>query len=403
MIGCNGVDNAIQISSAPLTTTVGALPNSDIPLHVFTHRGYMFYVTKDKAYFSNIRDPLTIGTNNYVQPGSKQGGNMVCGVNYAGKVFLFRRNGIYAVEFQPTATDSTGTLFPFVTAPEPAVPDVGTQSKQAILKFTTPATHKTPGQELVFFIDQFGVPRLFDGSTTLSIGSSILTSRDSTITSLNNTDRTRLPYVWAVNDAANNLIYVFMSSTGQTKNDLCWVLDYNTSFAWSRDSFYDQFNCGAIFETTTGVFAPYFGNYTGQVMQMNSGQTDNGIAISSYARTGDLWKESPIIRGKWVYNEIRGTTGSDTQSLNVDYYQDGDDSSSASGTITLFKQGQSDWDSVNWDAFNWVYSGLTTKSSEVNLECKTIGVRFSNTTSGNTATVEGFSLTFLPEGLKQEN
>lgn len=402
VVGCNSVDNAFQVNSGLSATTVGALPGSVIPRAVYEHRGYMWYITDDQAFFSDLNTPATVGTNNYIRPGGKNGGNLVGGVDYQGKNFIFKRHGIYAVEFSPTQVDSSGTLFPFIENANPIVPGVGTQSHRTIIKFTTPDTHKNPGQEIVFFVDQFGFPRLFDGSSSITVGTSISKSRDTNIVSLNNCDRTRTPYLWALNDAVNNRIYCFMSSTGQTKHDICWVLDYTTGFAWSRDSYADTFNCGAIFENLSGVFAPYFGNYVGQVFAMNSGQTDNGTAISSYARTGDLFIPKVAVQSKWLYNEIRGTTGSDTQPVSIDYYVDGEDTASVSQTSILFKQGQSTWDDVTWDDFSWVYSGLTTKSSEVNLENKTLSIKFSNTTSGNTATIEGFTLFAVPEGWKQE-
>lgn len=404
VIAVNGVDTALQINSS-LTATTVALPGSLIPLACFSHRGYMFYITSDKAYFSDKNDPTTVGTNNFVQPGSKIGGNMVGGIDFNGKVYLWRRRGIYATEFQPTATDTTGTLFPFVANPTPIVAGVGTQSHRSIVRFTTPSTHKIPGQELVFFVDQCGVPRLFDGNGSISIGSAIHTSRDTNITSLDNMDKTRLPYVWALNDSANNLIYCFMSSTDQTKHDTCWVLDYNTNFAWSRDSYANTFNAGAVLEATNGVFTPYFGDYTGQVYRMNSGQTDNGTAITSYARTGDLYIQSPAFRSSWLYNELRGTTGSETQAVHVDYFQDGEDTPSSSADIILFKQGQALWDAATslWDSMAWIYSGLTTKSSEINLEAKTLSIQYSNSISGNTGTIEGSTIFARPEGWKQED
>lgn len=403
VIGVNGVNNAFQVNSSLSASTVGALPGSAIPTYVYEHRGYMFYVTNDALFFSDLNTPATVQTNNFVRVGGKNGGQHVGGVDYQGTNFVFKRHGIYGVEFQPTRVNSAGDLFPFIENANPIVPGVGTQSARSIVKFTTPSTHKTPGQELVFFVDQFGVPRLFDGSTTLAIGTSILTSRDTFITSLGNASKSRLSYVWCLNDPTNNLIYCFMNGDNGTTHNLCWVLDYTSEFAWSRDSYYDAFNCGALFETTTGSFVPYFGNYTGQVFQMNSGQTDNGIAISSYARTGDLYLKSPAIRSKWLYNEIRGVAGSDDQTVLIDYYVDGEDSSSASSSVILYKQNQSNWDEVNWDEFNWAYLGLTTKSSEINLEAKTLSVKFSNSTSGNTASIEGFTLFVIPEGWKQED
>lgn len=403
VIGVNGSDNAVQISSALSATTVGALPGSVIPTYVYQHRGYMFYVTSDQLFFSDLNTPATVGANNYIRPGGKTGGAIIGGVDYQGSNFVFKRNGIHQIEFQPTRVNTSGDLFPFIENPNPIVPGVGTQSARSIVKFTTPSTHKTPGQELVFFVDQFGVPRLFDGSTSISIGTPILSSRDENITSLANTNKARLAYVWCVNDAANNLIYCFMNASGATQHNVCWVLDYTTSFAWTRDSYGDNFNCGAIFENTSGVFTPYFGNYSGQVMEMNSGQTDNGTAITSYARSGDFYLKSPVVQSKWLYNEVRGATGTDDQDVTVEYYKDGEDTPSGSQTITLFKEDQANWDEVNWDEFNWVYSGLTTKSSEINLEAKTLGVKFSNNTSGNTAIIEGYTLFAQPEGWKQED
>lgn len=402
VIGCNGVDNAFQVDSALSATTVGALPGSVIPTYVYEHRGYMFYVTNNALFFSDLNTPATVGANNFIRVAGKNGGQHVGGIDYQGRNFVWKRHGIYAVDFQPTRVNSAGDLFPFIENANPIVPGVGTPSARSIVKFTTPATHKTPGQELVFFVDQFGQPRIFDGSTSLVIGTAIAKSRDENIVSLSNIERTRLPYIWALNDPANNLIYCFMSRDAQTKHDLCWVLDYTTSFAWSRDSYADTFNCGAIFETSEGIFKPYFGNYTGQVMEMDSGQTDNGVAISSYARTGDLFANKIAVRSKWLYNEIRGTTGDATQAVQIDYYQDGEDSPSVSDSKILFKQDQTNWDEANWDEFSWVYSGLTTKSSEINIEAKTLSVKLSNNVSGNTAIIEGQSLFVIPEGWQQE-
>lgn len=402
VIGVNGVNDAIQISSSLTATAVSALPGSVIPTYVYEHRGYMFYVTADQLFFSDLNTPQTVQTTSYIRPGSKNGGNIIGGVDYIGKNYVFKRHGIYAVEFQPTQVNSAGDLFPFIESPNPVVAGVGTQSPRSIVKFTTPDTHKAPGQELVFFVDQFGVPRLFDGSVSRVIGSSILTSRDDSIVSLASCSKSRLAQVWSVVDAANNLIYCFMALDGATQNTVCWVLDYTTSFAWTRDSYAKGFNCGAIFENTDGVFKPYFADYEGQVYEMDMGQDDNGIAISSYARGGDMYLKSPVVRSRWLYNEVRGSTGSDTQSVLVDYYTDGEDTPSTSGSLILYREGQANWDEVNWGEFSWVYSGLTTKSSEINLECKTLGVKFSNTTLGNTASLEGYSLFAMPEGWKQE-
>jgi hypothetical protein len=402
VIGVNKVNDPIQVSSSLLTTAVSALPGSAIATYVYEHRGYMFYVTNDALYFSDLNTPATVQTNNFIRVGGKNGGQHVGGVDYQGKNFVWKRHGIYGVEFQPTRVNSAGDLFPFIENANPVVPGVGTQSARTIVKFTTPSTHKTPGQELVFFVDQFGVPRLFDGVTSIVIGTNILKSRSDTVMSLADMSRTQLANTWCLNDPANNLIYVFMSSTGQSQNDVCWVLDYTTSFAWSRDDYADTFNAGALFETNTGEFKPYFGNYVGQVMETGSGQTDNGMAITSYARTGDLFMSKVAVQSRWLYNEIRGSTGNDDQTVHIEYFVDGEDTPSSSADVILFKSNQANWDQVNWDQFNWVYSGLTTKSSEINLESKTLSIQYSNTTSGNTAIIEGCSVFVLPEGWKQE-
>lgn len=403
VIGVNKVDDAVQINSSLSASTVGALPGSAVPLFVYEHRGYMFYITTNAAFFSDLNTPATVQTNNFIRPGGKTGGSLVGGVDYQGKNFIFKRHAIHAVEFQPTRVNSAGDLFPFVEIPNPIVPNVGTQSARSIAKFTTPITHKTPGQELVFFVDQFGLPRLLDGDTTIVIGTAISDSRDDTIVSLAHTNKSRLAHVWAVNDAANSRIYCFMNGAGSSEHTQCWVLDYTTSFAWSRDSYADNFNCGAIFEDANGVFKPYFANYVGQVMEMDSTQTDNGAAIMSKARTGDVYVESPVVRSKWLYNEVRGTAGDDSQEIGVNYYKDGEDTPSATSSLVLFKEGEPKWDEVNWDEFNWSYAGLTTKSSEINLEAKTLSVEFFNETEGNSAKIEGFSLFVIPEGWKQED
>ena len=403
VIGVNKVNNAFQINSSLSASTVGALPGSVIPTYVYEHRGYMFYVTPDQLFFSDLNTPATIGANNYIRPGGKNGGNILGGVDYNGKNFVFKRHGIYAIEFQPTRVNSAGDLFPFIENANPIVPGVGTQSPHTIVKFTTPASHKTPGQELVFFLDQFGTPRLFDGSAAISIGVPIATSRDTSVVSLADTERTRLPQCWAVNDPSNNLIYLHVTSDGGSQTDRCWILDYNLSFAWCRDLYADAFNCGAMFETTDGVFKPYFGDYDGQVMAMDNGQTDNGTAIVSKARTGDLYMKSPAILSKWLYNEVRGTAGDEDETVDIAYYVDGEDTPSVTNTVALFRQDQPNWDEETWDEFFYSYVGLTTKSSEIGFEAKTISIEFSNSTSGNTATIEGCTLFAIPEGWKQES
>ena len=406
----NNTNTTFAVSGSLTSATLSSVPFTSSLFNV-QHRGYMFYgqpvvsATRqyDRLYFSSINDPNTVGANNFIDVAKKNSGDLRGAIDYNGKLFCFKRHGIHSIEFQPTRVNSAGDLFPFIENANPVVPGVGTQSHRSIVKFTTPSTHKTPGQELVFFVDQFGVPRLFDGQASIAIGATIMSSRADNIVSLGNMDKSRLAYTWAVNDPANNLIHCFQSTSGQTKHDVSWVLDYTSAFAWSRDSYADTFNCGAIFENNVGEFKPYFASYTAQVVETDSGQTDNGTVITSYARCGDFYSKSPVVQSKWLYNEVRGTTGGESQAVTVEYFKDGEDTPSNTASIILFKQDQAAWDEVNWDQFNWVYSGLTTKSSEINLEAKTLSVQFSNATSGNTATVEGYTLFVMPEGWKQEN
>lgn len=401
VIAVNGVDTPVQISSSLVTTDVSGLPFSTAK-QVFVYRQRMFYITDDTVYFSDINDPVTVGANSFISVANKQGGEIIGGVDYRGTAYIWKRSGIHAIEFQPTRVNSAGDLFPFIEVPNSVAPGVGAQSPRSIIKFTTPSTHQIPGQELVFFVDQFGTPRIFDGQQTRSLGVPIKDSRDDSIISLTSTNKTQIQYTWCLDDPVNNLIYCAMSSTGNTQHDIVWVLDYNTLFAWSRDSYDDTMNVGTLFEKNDGTFKHYFADYLGQVYEMDSGQSDNGTAIVSKARGGDLFVQSPSIKSSWLQTEVRGQSGDDTQEVSITYYPDGDDSISKTDSIILFKDNQSNWDEVNWDEFNWAYSGLTTKTREINLFAKTLSIEFSNSVLNNTAVVEGYSLFVDPKGVSQE-
>lgn len=411
VVCANDVDTCIQINSSLTAAVIGGGVPFTSALAVVEHRGYMFYLNtvvsatryRDRLYFSDINTPATVGANNYINVSPTTYGDVRGAVDYNGKLYIFKRHGIFAVEFQPTRTDSAGTLFPFIEVPNPVVPGVGTQSHKSIVKFTTPATHKTPGQELVFFVDQFGTPRIFDGITTLSVGTGISQSRDTTIMSLSDMEGTRVDKVWTVNYPDKNLIYCHMtSSTASSQHDTCWVLDYTTGFAWSRDSYADRFNCGALMEKTNGKFVPFFGNYTGKVMEMETGLNDNGLAITSYAVTGDLFNASPTVRSSWLILEIRGTTGSTAQNVNLDYYVDGDDTSSKTDSLAMFRTGQSQWGAFVWGVGQWAKKGLVTHTKEINVESKTLRIKFSNSTLNHTGIIEGFSIFSTPEGWVEE-
>lgn len=418
LIACNNTNTTVQVSSALSASEIGGGVPFTSALFPVEHRGYMFYGNPvvsgtrepDRIYFSDINTPATVGTNNYIDVAKKQGGDVRGAVEYDGRLYVFKRHGIYAIEYQPTRVNSSGTLFPFIEVPNPIVPGVGTQSHRSIVKFTTPATHKTPGQELVFFVDQFGMPRIFDGSTTLAIGTPIRDSRDSGITSLAALDTSRIQYCWAVNNPTENLIYVSMtSSAGNSQNDVVWVLDYTTGFSWSRDRYFHNFNCGALFEKNDGSFAPYFGNYAGKVYEMETGTNDAGMAISSYAVSGDLYVKSPVVRSNWPAIELRGTTGDEDESITIEYYIDGEDNPSKTDTVILFKSGLTEWEENSdddaefiWDETDWAKSGLVTKTREIDVQAKTLRVRFSNTTLDNRATIEGYSLFVRPQGWAQE-
>ena len=407
----NDTDTCIQISSGLTASSIGGGVPFTSALAPVEHRGYMFYLNpvvsatryRDRVYFSDLNTPATVGINNYINVSPTTYGDVRGAVDYNGKLYIFKRHGIFAIEFQPTRTDSAGTLFPFIEVPNPVVPGVGTQSHRSICKFTTPATHKTPGQELVFFVDQFGTPRVFDGTTTLSVGTGISQSRDTTITSLSDMEGTRVGQVWTVNYPEKNLIYCHMTSvTASTRHDTCWVLDYTTGFAWSRDTYADQFNCGALMEKTNGRFVPFFGNYAGQVMEMETGLSDNGAAISSYAVTGDLFNASPTVRSSWTILEVRGTTGSTSQNISIDYYVDGDDTPSKTDAVALFRTGQAQWGTLIWGVDAFAKKGLVTHTKEINVESKTLRIKFSNSTLNNTGIIEGFTIFSKPEGWVEE-
>lgn len=401
----NGTDTPIQVSSAGTAT---ALSGGTIPFTKFQfpvqHRGYMWYfvptvsgVTQyDRGYFSDINNPTTFttlssGANQYVNVGVGQGGIVTGAVDYKTYLYVFKRSGIFQVTYQPTRVNSSGETFPFTEFPNPVVPGVGTQSHRSIVKFTTPETHPTPGQELVFFIDQFGVPRIFDGTTTISFASKIAYSRDTTILSLSDMDRTRNPYSFSINYPSKNRILCFMSKTN-SQQDTVWVLDYSTGFSISRYKFATTFNCGALFEKSTGDFKPYLGDYAGTVYETDSGTTDNGSAIVDYYVTGDVYNKSPSLKSKWYFCDLRGTTGSSTQNIKISYFLNSSDNPTFFDIKTLADAGTT-WGSFIWGQANWSFKTMKNITSEINSESKTLRIRIeSNNNLSDSYTMEGFSI-----------
>jgi hypothetical protein len=412
VVACNDVDTTVQINSSLTAAVLAGTPAFTSAMFPVEFRGYMFYCNTvesatrqpDRVRFSDLNAPNSftmLGTNNFIDVAKKSGGDVRGASEYKGDLYVWKRHGIYQLTFQPTRVNSSGTLFPFLENPNPIVPGVGTQSHRSICKFTTPITNAVQGGvELVFFVDQYGVPRIFDGRDTSQVGYPITKSRDTAITSLENMDKTRTNKIWAINYPERNQILCFMSRTNSNANDVCWVLDYTVGFAWNRFKFADSFNCGAIFEKLDGTFRPYFGNQTGTAMEYDTGTNDNGQGITWYAVHGDAYNESPTVNSDWLQIQIRGETGSTEQPINVDFYVDGDDTPSVSTTVAVARD-QAQWDAVNWDEFNWAGSGLTTKTKEINTTAKTLRVKLGQSTLDYSATVEGFSLHSKPLGSAQ--
>lgn len=378
----NGLDNPIQINSTPTATALtSGLPFTSF-LFPVQSRGYMWYfrptvsgsILYDRGYFSSINDPVTVGTNNFVDIGKGQGGDVKGAVDYKTYLYVFKRNGIYQLTFQPTQVNSSGDLFPWTQYPNPVVPGVGTQSHRSIVKFTTPSTHPSPGQELVFFVDQYGVPRIFDGTTTLSFSSKIGYSRDTNILSLSNMDASRSAYAFSINYPAKNKILFFLSKTG-SKQDTCWVLDYSTGFAISRYKFAVPMNVGTLVEKSDGTSKPFAADYTGGFYELDRGTTDAGFPINDYYITPDVFSKTPALQNKWFFCELRGINGSTSQGTRLSYYQDASDTPTLSDTKSLANT-QTTWGDgpppMIWGISSWAKQGISTKTSEIGLVSKTL-------------------------------
>ncbi len=404
----NGTDPPIAVVAAGTASALlsaQAITNFKFPVQF---RGYMFYfvptvaavVNYDTCYFSDLNTPGTVGANSFINVAKGYGGTIQGAVEYKTYLYVFKRHGIYQINFQPTRVNSAGTLFPFTESPNPIVPGVGTQSHRSIVKFTTPETHPTPGQELVFFADQFGVPRIFDGSSTISFASKIGFSRDTNILSLSDMDQTRNPYSFSINYPAKSKILCFMSDTGSLQ-DTCWVLDYSSGFSIMRYKFASAFNVGTLFETSAGTFKPYVGDYTGKVHQLDQGTSDNSTAINDYAVTGDTFKGSPSLKQKWYFMDARGKTGSSIQKIKFSYFLDGSDFPTLSDSKS-FQDDETVWGSFTWGVDSWSTRAIKSVTSEINVESKTLRVKAESLDKLNdTYNLEGFSLASSVLGTQQ--
>ena len=418
LVACNDTDTTIQMDNTLTVATLAGSPVFTSAMFCLEHLGYMFYgqtvesATRqfDRFRFSDINAPnsfTSLGSNNFIDVAKKTAGDLRGAVSFNGNLYAFKRNGIYLITFQPTQVNSSGTIFPFSQFPVPIVPRVGTQSHRSIVKFTTPITNtKQSGVELVFFVDQFGMPRIFDGTTTVQIGYPIQKSRDTTVKTLSNMDLSQLPYCYAVNYPARNQIWLFMSQSSSLL-DTVWILDYTVGFAWTRHSFASNMASTALFEKSNGQWNLFSGDYAGTVYNQDSGTDDNGTAISSYVIHGDAFLGSPTTRSNWPWIELKGATGDNTQTIQLDFYKDGEDIPSITLSSVSLASIQTTWGTtgpggtMTWGTSTWAKSGITTLQKEIGMDAKTLRVKVSNKIKGNTLNLEGFSLAGIPLGVSQ--
>lgn len=409
-VGANGVDNCIQVSTVPAAASIGTGTFSKA-LFVVEYRGYMFYgnLTEggtdfpDRLRFSNNAAPGTLTATDLIAVHTKTGGTLRGGIVYKDRLLCFKENATYELIFQPTRVASDGTLFPFIQNPNPVLIGIGSQSHRTLVHFTTPSTHSAPG-DYVFFIDQFGMPRIYSsGTSSFQVGYPIGLSRDTSIESISSCTRstTALRSMFAKNYPERNQIWVFMPIT--TQMDRVWILDYTINWAWGKHVFADAFTCAELVQHTDGTYRIFTGNRTGYTFRHDATTLDNATAIDAYYRTGDVRPTggSPVVRSNWPFMEVKGTTGSDSQSMNISFYRDSEDIASSSTSVILYKT-QSKWGAgTKWGQFKWAKKGLVNRTITPNFDAKTIGTKFQNVT-GSQISVEGFSLIPKKEGLAYE-
>lgn len=409
-VGANGVDNCIQVSTVPAAATIGT-GSFSTALFVVEYRGYMFYgnlveggtAFPDRLRFSNSATPGTFASTDLIQVHTKTGGTLRGAIVYKDRLLCFKENSTYEIIFQPTRVASDGTLFPFIQNPNPILIGIGAQSHRTLVHFTTPSTHSAPG-DYIFFVDQFGMPRIYSsGTSSFQVGYPIGMSRDTTIESIASCARstTALRSMWAINYPERNQIWVFMPVT--TQMDRCWVLDYTLNWAWSKFVFADSFTCGALVQHTDGTYRIFSGDRAGFTVRHDTTTLDNLTNIAAYYRTGDVRPtgKSPAERSNWPFLEVKGATGSDTQAVEIAFSKDGEDVLSSTEQVILAKT-QSKWGAGTiWGQFKWAKKGLTNATVTPNVDAKTLGTRFSNVT-GSQIIIEGWTLIPKKEGLAYE-
>lgn len=408
-VGANGVDNCIQISIVPAAASIGTGSFSSA-LFVVEYRGYMFYgnlveggtSVPDRFRFSNNGVPGTLTATDLINVHTKQGGTLRGAIVYKDRLLCFKENATYEIIFNPTRVASDGTLFPFLQNPNPVLIGVGAQSHRTLVHFTTPSTHSSPG-DYVFFVDQFGMPRIYSsGTSSFQVGYPIGLSRDTTIESISSCNRSvsALRSMWAVNYPDRNQIWVFMSIS--TQMDRCWVLDYTLDWAWGKHVFADAFTCGALVQHTDGTYRIFTGDRNGFTVRQDTTVLDNATMIDSFYRTGDVHPpgRSPVERNNWPFMEVKGTTDDDTQAVSIGFSSDSEDVLSSSDSVVLYRP-QNKWGAVKWGQFKWSKKGLVNITITPNLDAKTLGTKFQSV-SGSHFSIEGFSLIPKKEGLSYE-
>lgn len=412
VVCCNDVDTCIQIDSSFNTAVLAGSPAFTSALFAVEYRGYMFFGNTvetavrqpDLLRFSNNGDPTGWTSTNFITVQKKQGGTLRGAIVYRDQLLCFKENNIYQILFQPTRVASDGTAFPFIQNPTPMVLGIGTQSHRSLVRFTTPSDHQQPG-DYIFFLDQFGMPRIYPGSysygagafQTVKVGYPISNSRDATILTLASMNRSLnvLRSSFAINYPERNQIWLFMSQT--TQMDTCWVLDYTNSWAWSFHKFADAFTCATLAQDSSGVYRVFTSDRNGFTSRHDVGILDNTTAINWFYETGDLYEKSVSVRCNWPFFEVRGSQTVNTKQVAISFIPDGNDISVSTQTTSLGGT-QPIWGApLTWGQFNWAKTGVITKTLNPKLDAKTLRIKFADV-GGNDATVESFALAPLVEG-----
>lgn len=407
VVCCNDVDTCIQINSALTAAVLAGSPAFTSALFAVEYRGYMFYGNTvetgtrqpDILRFSNNGSPNTFTSTDFIYVHKKQGGQLRGAIVHKDRLLCFKENNLYEVVFQPTRVASDGTVFPFIQNPNPILRGIGTQSHRTLVSFTTPETHVQPG-EYVFFLDQFGMPRVYTYGLNIApkVGWSISNCRDTGVVTLNSMVRTvsALRSAFAVDYPERNQIWLFMSQT--TQMDTCWVLDYTLGWAWSQHSFADAFACGALVQHTDGTYRIFTGDRNGYTSRHDTTNLDNATSINWLYETGDIYRKSTSIRCNWPFFEMRGTTPDPTQSIGVTFIPDGNDVGQSTFSASLSTP-QPLWGapSTIWGQFSWATVGTVNKTFNPSKDAKTMRTKFSDI-GGSYGLIESFSHAPIEEG-----